>query len=125
VPKSKKQEMTQLVIDTLALCETNAEKCAEYEALDKCPSRYTPAAYDPKCNQWKAIKECESEPGSTTSTKDECATNLQWLMYVKHKEGGSTDSTDDTAASRSVHKQDVTVLSGILVLVHLAIPHYA
>jgi len=122
VPKSKKQEMTQLVIDTLALCETNAEKCAEYEALDKCPSAYDPAAYDPKCNQWKAIKECESAPDSTTSTKDECATNMQWLMYVNHKNPPSTAS-DEEQASRSVHMQDVTILSGILVLVHLAIPH--
>jgi hypothetical protein len=94
VPKSKEQTMMQMVVDTIELCEANATKCAEYEALATCPSAYNPAAYDPKCNQWKAIKQCESAPGSTTSTEDECATNLQWLMYVKHRSSSSHKEMD-------------------------------
>jgi len=36
---------------------------------------------------------------------------------------GSDSSEPAATASGSVHMQDVTILSGILVLVHLAIPH--
>jgi len=111
VPKSKKQSMQQMYLDTMALCKANATKCAEFEAMAACPSRYNPAKYDARCNMQKTLKKCGNATGAMVET---CRTDMNWIVANMAKSSTSTTgTTGGTTASTKVEGSITMVAAGL------------
>jgi len=81
IPKSKEQELLELVDETMAFCGNSTQPCSEWETSGySCPSRYSPS-YNPRCNMWQAVRACMNSTGDDLV---QCNCDMNWVAYQKH-----------------------------------------